>query len=252
MKIFKRLTISRVSKFFFCFIFLFAYRSSIAQICNKPFHIVVLGSSTAVGEGASDYERSWSYKYEDYLKAIDTNYVFVNLAVSGSTTYIAQPTSYQPPVGRPAPMQGHNITAALDLHPDAIIINYPTNDAVQGYTFKEQKDNFKRITDSANKANVLVWVATTQPRNNLTDAQLKRQKELFTWIESFYKEKAIDFYTGLASNKDSILYKFDSGDGIHLNNRGHKILYDRVVAQNIPDTLCLRNPAFVKTVKPCY
>lgn len=219
-------------------------QGAVAQICNKPFHIVVLGSSTAAGDGASNYAHAWVGKFTDSLKRIDTAYVVDNLAVAGTTTYAAQPTDYTPPAGRPSPLAGHNISAALKLHPDAIIINYPSNDAAEGYSLSEQKENFKRITNRATESNVPVWVSTTQPRNNFSAAQVKSQDKLFTWIKDYYKEKAIDFQTGLATAKDSILYKYDSGDGIHLNNAGHAILYKRVLKKDIPDSLCLRSNAF--------
>lgn len=220
-----------------------------AQTCKTAFTIVVLGSSTAAGHGASTYENGWAYKYEDYLKNINSAYVFYNLAVGGATTYAAQRNNYKPPKGRPAPLAGHNITAALNLLPDAIIINYPSNDAVQGYTLKEQENNFKRITAEAEKKNVLLWVATPQPRNNLNAAQVKRQDSLFTWIKAYYGAKSIDFFTGIESNKDSILFKYNSGDGIHPNDLGHDILYQRVAAEKIPDSLCKRSQRiyFVKS-----
>ncbi|MGI8950197.1 MAG: SGNH/GDSL hydrolase family protein [Chitinophagaceae bacterium] len=225
----------------FFFIIILSADTATAQICTKPFHIVILGSSTAAGDGATSYEHAWVDKFEDYLKNIDTNYVVNNLAVSGTTTYAAQPDAYDPPPGRPLPLIGHNITAALKLHPDAIIINYPSNDVVQGFSLKEQKNNFTRITNKASDANVLVWVATPQPRNNLNKKQVERQDSLFAWIKNYYQEKSINFWVGLASQKDSILFKYDSGDGIHFNNRGHEILYQRVIAEHIPDSLCLKN-----------
>jgi lysophospholipase L1-like esterase len=209
-----------------------------AQTCTQPFHIVILGSSTAYGNGASNITKSWAYKYAEYLKSIDSNYVVDNLAVSGTTTYAAQANDYVPPSGRPKPLLGHNISTAIRLNADAIIINYPSNDAADNFTLTEQENNFKRITKKAATHNILVWVATPQPRDNFNQTQVKRQKELYDWIMSFYGKKAIDFHTGLASAVDSILNKFSAGDGIHLDNKGHEQLYKRVVNKSIPDSLC--------------
>jgi lysophospholipase L1-like esterase len=208
-----------------------------AQTCTKAFHIVVLGSSTAYGDGASP-GNSWVALYTDYLKNINPNYIVDNLAVPGTTTYSAQPDNYVPPKGRPAPLIGHNITTAVQLKADAILINFPTNDAASDYTLTEQQNNFKRITAIAKNHGILVWVATTQPRDNFTRQQVGSQKKLFTWIENFYKGNSTDFQTGLASAKDSILFKYNAGDGIHLNDSGHQVLYQRVVAKDIPDSLC--------------
>ena len=208
-----------------------------AQTCTKPFHFVILGSSTAVGYGAAP-KKSWAYLFADSLKKINPNYIIDNLAVAGTTTYAAQPSNYVPPAGRPLPSKGHNITKAINLGADAVIINFPSNDAVNNYTPDEQKANYKRISEEAAKHNILVWVATPQPRNTLTRRQVNYQRNMFNWINQYYEGKAINFHDGLASEKDSILFKYNAGDGIHVNNKGHRILYERVIGRSIPDTLC--------------
>lgn len=225
-------------KFSFALLLLFTTTFNLrAQTCTKPYHIVILGSSTAYGDGASS-GHSWVALYTNYLKNINPNYIVDNIAVPGTTTYSAQPDNYVPPKGRPAPIVGHNITTAIQLKADAVIINFPTNDAASNFTLTEQENNFKRISAIAKNHNILVWVATTQPRDNFSTQQVSSQKKLFTWIENFYKGHSIDFQNGLASAKDSILFKYNAGDGIHLNDAGHKVLYQRVVAKNIPDSLC--------------
>jgi len=208
-----------------------------AQTCTTPFHIVILGSSTAFGYGATP-KKSWARLFADSLKKINPDYIIDNLAVPGTTTYAAQPDDYVPPAGRPSPEKGHNITKAIKLGADAIIINYPSNDAVLNYTPDEQKANYRRISDEAAQHNILIWVATPQPRNELTRRQVNYQEKMFDWINKYYGGKAINFHDGLASDKDSILFKYNAGDGIHVNNKGHAILYERVIAKSIPDTLC--------------
>jgi len=230
--------LKKTLKFLLPLILIIVHTSGLtAQTCTNAFHIVVLGSSTAYGDGASP-GHSWVALYTDYLKSINPNYIVDNLAVPGTTTYSAQPDNYVPPQGRPSPLIGHNITTAVQLKADAIIINFPTNDAASNYTLTEQQNNFKRITNIAKNHNILVWVATTQPRDNFTIQQLSSQKKLYNWIESFYKTHSIDFQNGLASAKDSILFKYNAGDGIHLNDSGHQVLSQRVLAKDIPDSLC--------------
>jgi lysophospholipase L1-like esterase len=208
------------------------------QTCTRPFHLVILGSSTAAGNGATDKTKSWVYLYTQYLQGIDSGYIVNDLAVAGTTTYDAQPNDYIPPSNRPHPFRGHNISTAIALHPDAIIINYPTNDAANNYSMQEQENNFRRITQRAVNHHILVWVATPQPRNGFSALQVKHQKMLFDWIMKHYGKKAIDFHTGFATEKDSILAKYSAGDGMHVNNLGHKKLCNRVVKESIPDSLC--------------
>ena len=143
------------SKYLFSLLLLLVTATQvIAQSCKTPFHIVILGSSTAYGNGASSPDKAWAALYTAYLKKIDSGYIVDNLAVPATTTYAAQPNTYIPPPGRPAPYKGHNRSKAIALKADAIIINFPSNDAVNDYTLQEQKDNFRRITDLAHQHHI--------------------------------------------------------------------------------------------------
>ena len=81
-----------------------------------------------------------------------------------------------------------------------------------------------------------VWVSTTQPRN--LDAT--GRANLIAMRDSTYSmfgEKTLDFWTTIANEDGTINSSYDYGDGIHLNDAGHKILYDRVVAAGIWSTI---------------
>ncbi|PSL45671.1 putative secreted protein (Por secretion system target) [Chitinophaga niastensis] len=208
-----------------------------AQVCNTPYHIVVIGSSTAAGMGATP-NHGWVALYTQYLKGININYQVDNLAVGGYTTYDLCPTGFVPPPSRPLPDTNHNITRALLLHPDAIIINLPTNDVGRDYTLTEQQDNYKRMISAATAQGVQVWVTTTQPRNAYNAGQIAALKTMRDWTISYFGNKAIDFWTDLTEPNDSIRHIYSYGDGIHLNDAGHQLLYTRVVSSNIRDVLC--------------
>lgn len=212
-----------------------------AQTCTNPYRIVILGSSTAAGMGATP-NHSWAYLYTQYLKTINTGYQVYNLAVGGYTTYDINPTGYVPPDSRPWPDTAHNITKALSLNPHAIIINLPTNDVGRNYTLAEQQANYQRVISAATAQGVPVWVSTSQPRNDYNAQQVANLKALRDWTLSYFGTKAIDFWTGMAQPNDSIKWAYSYGDGIHFNDSGHYVLYTRVVARNIPQALCAGNP----------
>ena len=46
-------------------------------------------------------------------------------------------------------------------------------------------------------------------------------------------ESAVDFWTELALPGATIDPRYDSGDGIHLNDAGHRILFERMAAKGI-------------------
>jgi lysophospholipase L1-like esterase len=55
-------------------------------------------------------------------------------------------------------------------------------------------------------------------------------------ILRIYGARAIDFWTGLALHNGRIKPTFNA-DGVHLNDKGHEILAERVKAAGIPQAL---------------
>ena len=212
--------------------------SSMHSLADLPdsLRVVVLGSSTAAGAGASVRDSAWVWRFEAFLKSLDPDFETVNLAVGGYTTYHIQPQGYMPPPDRPATDPGRNITAAIALRPSAIIINLPSNDAARNFSIIEQTQNFVRIADEAASARIPLWVCTTQPRN-MTDPQRQNLVTMRDWITSTYADHALDFWHGLATETGNMLAAFNSGDGVHLNDAGHRLLFERARDAGIPERL---------------
>lgn len=209
--------------------------------CGKAFKIVVLGSSTALGSGATPIDSAWVNKYRRYMRTKHAQSNVINLALSGFTTYhILCPTGFVPPPNRPAPDTTHNITKALTHNPDLIIINLPSNDAQKNFPLAEQQANYERTMALANARNIPVWVTTTQPRNGLSASQMSLLTAMRDWTYQRFGVKAIDFWSGLA-NPDGTINSLYNVDGVHVNNDGHHIFYSRTVAERLLDTLCLRS-----------
>lgn len=203
---------------------------------SSPRTIVVLGSSTAAGVGPREPDDAYVARYQAFLVRRFPDFSLVNLAVSGYTTYDVQPTGFTPPPARPAPSPGHNISAALERHPAAILLNLPSNDAALSIPASEQLDNFARVARLATDAGAALWVTTTQPRS-LTEAQVALQRQVREEILGRYSPRALDFWTPFASPNGSIQSKFDSGDGIHLNAAGHSILLTLLVNAKLPENV---------------
>ncbi|HPT11039.1 MAG TPA: SGNH/GDSL hydrolase family protein [Bacteroidales bacterium] len=213
------------------FIFLLSpYSLLLAQ--SKVIKVVVLGSSTAAGTGTSDSGNGWVNLYRAYLKEINTLNEVINLAEGGYTTYQVMPSGFRAPADRPSPDAAHNITKALSLHPDVIIINLPTNDAASGYTKTEQMYNYSVLLDSAAAKSVPVYIATTQPRNLPTELR-QNLMDVRDSINKYLGEKAIDFWTGIANADGTIATVYDTGDGVHLNDAAHILLASRVEDEDI-------------------
>ncbi|HEU4472670.1 MAG TPA: PKD domain-containing protein [Flavisolibacter sp.] len=199
--------------------------------------IVILGSSTAAGTGATSTASSWVGLFDSHVRQANSANRVINLAMSSQTTYHLLPTGTVPPPNRPAPHTANNITAALANQPHAIIINMPSNDAGNGYTLQEQQANFEIIAAAATAAGVPVWITTTQPRS--LDAEGRGNlAAMRDWIFATYGAKAIDVWTGLANADGTINAAYALGDGIHINNAGHALIYQRVLTRDILPVLC--------------
>jgi lysophospholipase L1-like esterase len=202
--------------------------------------IVVLGSSTAAGAGASPPDSSWVNRYRYAMHQQNTSFEVINLARGGYTTYHILPTGTTPPPHVTIETDTiRNITKALSYNPYGIIINMPSNDASNGFTAAEQMVNFNLLYQTAIQAGAKAWICTPQPRNFISQSKIQIQYDLFDSIMLAFPDVAIDFWTGLADPNGYILPQYDSGDGIHLNNTGYLLLFQRVTEARTDTPGCI-------------
>ncbi|MBL4709321.1 MAG: T9SS type A sorting domain-containing protein [Flavobacteriales bacterium] len=221
---------------------LFIYHSLSAQNYNScvkssNFHIVVLGSSTAAGAGPSSQDSSWVNRYRKHIQTINIQNQVSNLGVGGTTTYNIMPDWYTSPTGKPSRDSTKNISEAIRLGADAIIVNMPSNDAARGYTALEQMNNFQLLKAVADSFNIKIWVCTTQPRNGFNSIRQQIQLDTRDSIIAFFGINSIEFWSGFANATNGIDTLYDSGDGVHMNDTAHGILCKRVINKLIPNEL---------------
>ncbi|MEM1319775.1 MAG: SGNH/GDSL hydrolase family protein [Bacteroidota bacterium] len=201
--------------------------------------IVVIGSSTAAGTGASIPDSAWVNRYREEIYQNDTRYEVFNLARGGYTTYHLLPSGDPSATGVGITIDTlRNITQALSLNPAGVIINLPSNDAANSFPVEDQMTNFNLMVDVAAQQGVKTWVCTTQPRNFGAPNKIQIQLDARDSILAVFGERAIDFWTGTADSTGRIQPQFDSGDGVHLNDLGHRHLYEQVLKENIIDQIC--------------
>lgn len=235
-------------KSFFTLLFSLLLVQLTAQDTQNPclqassYHIVVLGSSTAAGSGPSTSDSAWVWRYRRFVQGINPQNQVTNLAVGGTTTYHILPDNYVPPAGRPSPTPAKNISQAITLGADAIIVNMPSNDAGSGFTVSETLTNFHILDSVAAQAGIPIWICTTQPRNFST-AQRQVQVDVKDSVLVQYGQFAIDFWTPFADSTLGIDPVFDSGDGVHMNDTAHAILATRVIDENILSEIYTPSPS---------
>ncbi len=197
----------------------------------NTYQIVVLGSSTAAGTGPSSLDSAWVWRYRKYITQMDTRFQVINLAVGGFQTKNIIPSGNA----------SKNITKAMTYVPDAIIVNLPSNDATSGVPVTTQLANYAQVSQIAAAGNASLWVATPQPRDLTDPAKLQIQMDMVDSTYTVFGNFAIDFWTGFNETDGTLVDAYDSGDGIHMNDPAHKILFERVIGKGIYNYI-LNNP----------
>lgn len=183
--------------------------------------IVLMGSSTAQGVGATPGNSMF-----DRLSAYYNTHTWFNLGLSGMNTYEALAASVP---GKPVIKPASNITAALSYDPDIIIVSYPSNDVNNGYTNAETVANLTTLYNIASANGVSMFFLGTQPRDFGDEGrrtQLSTQNDLI--LQTFIG-KSIDVYPLVVRAGGYIAFDVAVGDGIHLNDEGHRRLFQEVV-----------------------
>ncbi|MFM7301410.1 MAG: SGNH/GDSL hydrolase family protein [Crocinitomicaceae bacterium] len=192
--------------------------------------ILILGSSTAEGAGASKLSNSWVFMLEQELKILNKASSVINYGKSGYSTFHIMPTGTRY-ANRPNPDVERNITNALSKNPNMIIINLPSNDAAYGYSNEEQLRNYRLLIQLIKKRKIQYLLISPQPRNFKNKEQRIQQNALFQLMKKEFSPHFVDVWSFLSSEDFSLKPTFDSGDGIHLNDQGHAYIFQQVFAK---------------------
>jgi hypothetical protein len=223
-----------------------------AGVDDRPLSVVVLGSSTAAGKnldvpmygGEATLTNSWAHRYDRHLAATHPGSpAVVNLAVAGYSTWSVLPTgtviptTFMPGTGRPDPMR--NVTHAISLSPDVILVNFPSGgDLSDGYTPAQVVANLEAIRDAAAEAGIPVWVTTSSPTNDVSPSFVAATRELNRLTLEAFPDHTIDFYAARAAPDGSPLAGTSLTDALpHPNAEGHRLLFEAAVAARVLERL---------------
>jgi acyl-CoA thioesterase-1 len=192
------------------------------QNYKEKITVVIIGSSIASGEGASNYANSWAGTLQN-----NSQDNIINNAKGGYLTYHFLPETIWNNLGIETDVN-RNITTSLKLNPDLIIFSITTNDIANGYTVDEYMANMKVMTNLCEVNHVSYLVGSTTPRI-LDSKKMKALIEINDRLKTEYDNKFVNYYNEL-TNLDTFTIKsiYDAGDNLHPNNAGHKVIFDAI------------------------
>ncbi len=185
--------------------------------------IVCLGDSLTAGYGVSK-NASWVSLLKHKL-----NHDIINEGVNGDTSFGLLTRSFKD---------------VIDLNPDICIILIGTNDLLMGRSLENTFDNIKTLVHEL-KENKISPIIAFPPRivpylakENWCDTidylkvnnELLKPKGLLLTLCEDGSYKSLDFYDAFYSLGEDNSYKFYL-DGIHLNDKGHEIMYNMVIKE---------------------
>lgn len=204
-----------------------------------PTRWTVLGSSTAAGVGATAGQ-SWAARLADALR--QRGLQLDNRARSGANTYQALPAAEPRASTRPATDPAQDVATALSTRPAALLLAFPSNDALLGYTAAETTANLLRLRALARAQGAAVIVLSSQPRDDANAAAREAMRATDAALAAELGPCFVDVRESLSDGSGRIAPAFAAGDGVHLNNAGHALVFERLWAA-IEAGRCLSPPA---------
>lgn len=197
-----------------------------SALTNNPLFIGI-GSSTLEGiYGASSYNTSYAGLFQQQLTNIATGIpVFANNALGGTNISQALPVGTASGIN-----ENRSITLALSANPSGIILGFASNEPTAGITPTQWKDYVVQFFNLAKQRNIPLFVVSPLPRTQYNSTQQQQLVDARNLIKSSIPDYAfIDMLDLLrdtsSANPATINPIYDSGDGIHVNDAGHNLIY---------------------------
>ncbi|MEY4545002.1 MAG: hypothetical protein RL685_1197 [Pseudomonadota bacterium] len=198
----------------------------------KPsFHLAIIGSSTAAGEGASSASYAWVELLAGSLRGVSA-FSVSNFAVGGYTSVELLPAS----------RKSGNIEEAILDQPDLILVALAgSNDLAAGTSSATFLERLTTLRDTARAAGIPTFFMSTAPKDisqservSLADwASVMQGNFQSCWVpgdDGVHSPCFVDLFSALASSSLGLLPQYSSGDGIHLNDAGHSVVFRQAEA----------------------
>ena len=185
-------------------------------MAHERSHLVILGSSTPEGVGASSKATSWVGLYTQYAEKLVPPCRVTNLARGG----------YEPERLLPSGDPKRNVVRALELKADRILVNLPLGIGARAHRPAESfLGPYRELKRLAEAGGAEIWFTTSMPKDSVDDEARALLKEYRARILSEFAPRVVDFWSPVAT-EDGRIRPECNADGTHLNDRGHRLLFE--------------------------
>lgn len=171
--------------------------------------IVFLGDSLTEGYGV-DTSSTYTHLLQERFDKEQIPWLVVNAGISGSTT---------------ASAKGRIKWLLKDKNkPAIIVIILGANDGLRGHKVESTKKNLSEAIDLIKKENIQVFIGEIMVPPNYGKEYTESFKKIFSEISKEKKIKLMPFILKDVAGKPDL----NIADGIHPNEKGHKIVSEQV------------------------
>jgi lysophospholipase L1-like esterase len=122
------------------------------------------------------------------------------------------------------------VATALGAPARALILAFPSNDAVSGYAVAETLANLRLMGELARQRGVAVIVLSSQPRNDAGPQARTAMLDTDTALAAELGACFVAVRGDLADAQQRLSADLGAGDGVHLNDAGHARVFDKLWA----------------------
>lgn len=188
---------------------------------------LVIGTSTAAGVGAPAHE-GWVALLGQALAGRGVR--VTNAAQAGTLTYHWLPAAAVRPPQRPATIEALDVLKLEPTSPRLVVLSFPSNDAMAGIDASETINNLLLLRRIELDRGAVLLVTSSQPRDDADASQRATMQAVDAALAGKLGHCFVDVRSSLVGAAGGLAPDVGAGDGVHLNARGHRRLFEQLLA----------------------
>ena len=153
-----------------------------------------------------------------------------NAAQAGTLTYHWLPAAAVRPPQRPATIEALDVLKLEPTSPRLVVLSFPSNDAMAGIDASETINNLLLLRRIELDRGAVLLVTSSQPRDDADASQRATMQAVDAALAGKLGHCFVDVRSSLVGAAGGLAPDVGAGDGVHLNARGHRRLFEQLLA----------------------